>query len=52
MDDDEEPKQVRWAPEVFNMHNGVPLYISQADISEIINGQCMLNISVLQLWLM
>ncbi|XP_029126333.1 uncharacterized protein LOC114915625 [Cajanus cajan] len=52
MEDDEQPKQLPWPPEVFNMSSKVPLYISQSDISEITNGHCMLNISILQLWLL
>nr|KYP42586.1 Brain protein 44-like protein [Cajanus cajan] len=51
MEDDEQPKQLPWPPEVFNMSSKVPLYISQSDISEITNGHYMLNISILQLWL-
>ncbi|XP_029128462.1 uncharacterized protein LOC114916281 [Cajanus cajan] len=52
MEDDNRPKQVPWAPEVFGFCSNVPLYISQSDISEITNGHCMLNISILQLWLL
>ncbi|XP_020238678.1 uncharacterized protein LOC109817748 [Cajanus cajan] len=52
MEDDEQPKQLPWPLEVFNMSSKVPLYISRSDISEITNGHSMLNISILQLWLM
>nr|KYP59416.1 hypothetical protein KK1_014852 [Cajanus cajan] len=52
MEDDNRPKQVPWAPEVFGFCSNVPLYISQSDISEITNGHCMLNISISQLWLL
>ncbi|XP_029127258.1 uncharacterized protein LOC114915929 [Cajanus cajan] len=52
MEDENQSKQVPWAPEVFGFCSNVPLYISQSDISEITNEHCMLNISILQLWLL
>ena len=43
--------QMPWDAYVFGME-GVPLYISMQDILELVGGSQMLNINIIQLWMM
>jgi len=43
--------QILWDASVFGV-DGVPLYISMQDILELIKGNQMLNITIIQLWMM
>ena len=44
------PAQMPWDASVFRME-GVPLYISMQDILELVGGSQMLNINIIQLWM-
>jgi len=46
------PVELEWELRVFGLHCHVPLYITLNDALEIITGDKMLNISVIQLWCM
>ena len=44
---------IPWDATLFGVHNGaIPLYISMQDFFEIIQGNQLLNITVIQLWMM
>jgi len=45
------PAQIPWQPSIFGI-DGIPLYISMQDILEIVGGSQMLNINIIQLWMM
>ena len=45
------PTQIPWQPSIFGI-DGVPLYITMQDIVELISGSQMLNINIIQLWMM
>ena len=45
------PIQIQWEHILFGL-DGVPLYITKPDLTEIIMGNTMLNIFVIQLWAM
>jgi len=45
------PAQISWEPSIFGME-GVPLYISMQDILELVDGSQMLNITIIQFWIM
>ena len=45
------PAQIPWNASIFGME-GVPLYISMQDILELVGGFQMLNIPIIQLWMM
>ena len=45
------PLQIPWDASIFGV-DGVPLYISMQDILELIQGNQMLNITKIQLWMM
>jgi len=46
------PTELECELRVFDLHCHVPLYINLNDALEIITGDKMLNISVIQLWCM
>jgi len=46
------PVELEWELRVFGLHCHVLLYINLNDVLEIITGDKMLNISVIQLWCM
>jgi len=45
------PAQIPWQPSILGI-DGIPLYISMQDILEIVGGSQMLNINIIQLWMM
>ena len=48
-----QPAQIQWDSGVFGVPQGhVPLYVTLADCLEIVGGNTMLNISIIQLWCM
>jgi len=47
------PCPISWDDRVFGVNNGgMPLYIYMNDIMEIAMGSQMLNITIIQLWIM
>jgi len=49
----QEPFPIPWDATLFGVDNGnIPLYVSMSDLWEIIQGNQMLNIAVIQLWIM
>jgi len=46
-----QPAQIPWQPSIFGI-DGVLLYITMQDIVELISGSQMLNINIIQLWMM
>ena len=46
------PVQIQWEHRVFGIESSVGLYITMPDALEIIGGNSMLNISIIQLWAM
>ena len=48
-----QPVQIHWDTRVFGISSAeVPLYISFPDALEIVGGNTMLNISIIQVWAM
>jgi len=48
----QQPCAIPWDATVFSVENGdIPLYINMSDLWEIIQGNQMLNITVIQLWI-
>ena len=45
------PAQIPWKASIFGIE-GVPLYISMQDIWELVGGSQMLNINIIQFWIM
>jgi len=44
---------IPWDETIFGVNNGgIPLYIAMQDVVEIIQGNFLLNIAVIQLWMM
>jgi len=49
----QEPFPIPWDATIFGVDNGnIPLYVNMSDLWEIIQGNQMLNIAVIQLWIM
>ena len=46
------PAAVPWDADVFGRQSQVPLYIYMADAIEVGGGEQLLNISVIQFWMM
>jgi len=48
----QEPFPIPWDATIFGVDNGnIPLYVNMSDLWEIIQGNQMLNIAVIQLWI-
>jgi len=45
------PAQIPWKASVFGIES-VPLYTSMQDMWELVSGSQMLNINIIQLWMM
>ena len=52
MDVNKQPIQLNLEPVFIGKSGLIPLYITQKDIVEVVMGNEMLSVSVLQLWLM